>query len=54
MKRLVSHRPSPALIVAVVAFVVAMVGTGYAAFKLPKKQRRHQADQEERRQRQQG
>jgi hypothetical protein len=29
------RRPSPALIVAVVALVVAMAGTGYAAFKLP-------------------
>lgn len=30
-------RPSPAMVVAVVALVLAMVGTGYAAFKLPKK-----------------
>lgn len=36
MKRLLSRRPSPAMIVAVVALVVAMAGTGYAAFQLPK------------------
>jgi hypothetical protein len=30
------HRPSPALIVAVIALVIATVGTGFAAFKLPK------------------
>ena len=30
------RRPSPALVVAVVALFVAMGGTGYAAFKLPK------------------
>src|SRR5690349_11134488 len=36
MKRLLSRRPSPAMIVAVVALVVAMVGTGYAASLLPK------------------
>jgi hypothetical protein len=36
MKRLLSRRPSPALVVAVVALVVAMAGTGYAAFQLPK------------------
>jgi hypothetical protein len=31
-----SRRPSPAMIVAILALVMAMVGTGYAAFKLPK------------------
>lgn len=36
MKGLLSRRPSPALVVAVIALVVAMAGTGYAAFKLPK------------------
>lgn len=36
MKRLVSRRPSPAMLVAVIALVVAMVGTGYAASQLPK------------------
>jgi hypothetical protein len=36
MKGLLSRRPSPALVVAVIALFVAMVGTGYAAFKLPK------------------
>ncbi len=36
MKGLLSRRPSPALIVAVIALVAAMAGTGYAAFKLPK------------------
>jgi hypothetical protein len=30
-------RPSPALIISIVALVFAMVGTGYAAFKLPPK-----------------
>jgi hypothetical protein len=35
MKRLVSRRPSPALVVAIVALVVAMAGTGYAASQLP-------------------
>lgn len=30
-------RPSPAMVVAIAALVLAMVGTGYAAFKLPKK-----------------
>jgi hypothetical protein len=36
MKRLVSRRPSPAMIVAMVALIVAMAGTGYAATQLPK------------------
>lgn len=36
MKGLMSRRPSPAMVVAIVALVVAMVGTGYAATKLPK------------------
>ena len=36
MKGLLSRRPSPAMIVAILALVVAMVGTGYAASKLPK------------------
>jgi hypothetical protein len=36
MKGLLSRRPSPALIIAVIALVLAMAGTGYAAFKLPK------------------
>lgn len=36
MKRLISRRPSPAMIVALLALVMATVGTGYAAFKLPK------------------
>ena len=29
-------RPSPALVVAIIALLMAMAGTGYAAFKLPK------------------
>ena len=37
MKHLRIGRPSPAMVVAVTALVLAMVGTGYAAFKLPKK-----------------
>lgn len=36
MKRLLSRRPSPAMVVAVIALVIAMVGTGYAASLLPK------------------
>lgn len=36
MKSIVSRRPSPALIVSILALVVAMAGTSYAAFKLPK------------------
>jgi hypothetical protein len=36
MKRFRPHRPSPAMIVAVLALVVAMGGSGYAAIKLPK------------------
>jgi hypothetical protein len=35
MSALRLRRPSPALIVAILALVVAMAGTGYAAFKLP-------------------
>ncbi|MGN6255895.1 MAG: hypothetical protein ACTHK6_01060 [Solirubrobacterales bacterium] len=30
------RRPSPALVISVIALVFALVGTGYAAFKLPK------------------
>lgn len=29
------HRPSPAMVVALVAFSIALGGTGYAAAKLP-------------------
>ena len=29
------HRPSPAMVVAIVALIVALGGTGYAAIKLP-------------------
>lgn len=36
MKRLLRHRPSPAMIVALVALFVAMGGGAYAAIKLPK------------------
>jgi hypothetical protein len=36
MKGLMSRRPSPALVVAIVALVVAMFGTAYAATQLPK------------------
>jgi hypothetical protein len=36
MKRLRVSRPSPALIVSIVALVVALGGTSYAAFKVPK------------------
>jgi hypothetical protein len=36
LKSLTSRRPSPALVVSILALVVAMAGTSYAAFKLPK------------------
>ena len=35
MSRIGLRRPSPALVIAVIALFVAMAGTGYAAFKLP-------------------
>ncbi len=37
MRKSRPRRPTPALVVAIVALVFAMVGTGYAAFKLPAK-----------------
>ena len=37
MSRLWKHRPSPAMIVAMLALFVAMGGTGYAVSKLPKR-----------------
>jgi hypothetical protein len=36
MRRLLLHRPSPAMVVALIALFVAMGGGAYAAFKLPK------------------
>ncbi|MEA2444213.1 MAG: hypothetical protein QOJ12_1505 [Thermoleophilales bacterium] len=36
MQRFRPHRPSPAMVVALLALFVAMGGAGYAAFKLPK------------------
>src|SRR5436305_10987874 len=36
MNRFRPHRPSPAMIVALLALFIAMGGVGYAAFKLPK------------------
>jgi hypothetical protein len=35
VKRLWKHRPSPAMVIAIVALVVALGGTGYAAVTLP-------------------
>jgi hypothetical protein len=35
MSRLWGHRPTPAVVVAVLALFIAMAGTGYAAIKLP-------------------
>ena len=35
MSRLIRHRPSPAMVVGVVALIIAMAGTSYAAIKLP-------------------
>src|SRR5438132_788020 len=37
MTRLHGKRPSPAMVVSIVALVVAMAGTGYAQFTLPDK-----------------
>jgi hypothetical protein len=36
MRRLLSCRPSPAMVVACIALMVALGGTGYAAIKLPR------------------
>ena len=36
MRRLLRHRPSPAMVVACTALAVALGGTGYAAIKLPR------------------
>jgi hypothetical protein len=36
MRRLSRHRPSPAMVVSVIALIVALGGTSYAALKLPK------------------
>jgi hypothetical protein len=36
MKRLIRHRPSPAMVVALVALFVALAGTAYGAVKLPR------------------
>ncbi len=35
MKGLLKHRSSPALVISIVALVMATVGTGFAAFKVP-------------------
>ena len=35
MSRLLGHRPSPAMVVAILALFVALAGTSYAAIKLP-------------------
>jgi hypothetical protein len=36
VRRIENHRPSPALVVSIIALFVALGGTGYAALKLPK------------------
>jgi hypothetical protein len=36
MRRLVHHRPSPAMVVALLALFIALGGTSYAAVKLPR------------------
>ena len=36
MRGPLNRRPSPALVISIIALLMAMVGTGYAAFKLPK------------------
>jgi hypothetical protein len=35
MSRLLGHRPSPAMVVAMLALFISLAGTGYAAIKLP-------------------
>src|SRR4051812_8827333 len=35
MSRLLGHRPSPAMVVALLALFIALAGTSYAAIKLP-------------------
>jgi hypothetical protein len=35
MSRLIRHRPSPAMVIALLALFIAMAGTGYAATQLP-------------------
>jgi hypothetical protein len=35
MSRLLGHRPSPAMVLALLALFIAMAGTSYAAIKLP-------------------
>jgi hypothetical protein len=35
LKAVWKHRPSPAMVIAIVALIVALGGTGYAAIKLP-------------------
>lgn len=36
MRRLIRHRPSPSMVVSILALIVALGGTSYAAIKLPK------------------
>jgi hypothetical protein len=36
MRRMLRHKPSPALVISVIALIIAMGGTGYAAISLPK------------------
>jgi hypothetical protein len=36
MKRIVRHKPSPATVISVIALLLAMGGTGYAAMTIPK------------------
>jgi hypothetical protein len=36
MRRIVRHRPSPAMVVACFALAIALGGTSYAAVSLPK------------------
>jgi hypothetical protein len=36
MRRILQQRPSPSMVVAFIALVIAMAGTGYAATRLPK------------------
>ncbi len=35
MRRLIKHHPSPAMVVALIALVIAIAGSAYAAVALP-------------------
>jgi hypothetical protein len=47
MGRFTFRRPTAALVGSVIALMISLGGTSYAAFTLPKKQRRYETDQEQ-------